>query len=156
MCQGVSINKISVSEQLRNFKSFTNTRSTAQKRVSDFSKMLLQHTQPVVQVLSLQEIFSCCPNIGPCNFYLRGYLKAEIFEHSSRTLEDLNTSNEEEVVQITSATLEKIMCFPRKSQYVYNPPRRDDIIFKSLKKLHDITILTNIFFYYFIFFLPAF
>lgn len=100
------------------------------------SRAILQEMFPG-QVVSLHEPIPWpprSPDLSPCDFYLWGYLKAEVFKHRPRTLVDLKTAIEEEIAQITSTTLEKVMrnfherlnmCVARQGHHL------QDIIFKT-------------------------
>lgn len=89
------------------------------------------------QVVSLREPIQWpthSPDLSPWDFFLWGYLKAEVFKHCPRTLEDLTTAIEEGVAQITPAILQKFgrkfykrlnMCIARQCHHL------NDIIFES-------------------------
>lgn len=74
------------------------------------------------------------PDLSPCDFFLWGYLKAEVFKHRPRTIEELKEAIVEEIAQIDDGMLARVMenfrerlqlCIAREGRHL------DDIIFKS-------------------------
>lgn len=49
------------------------------------------------------------PDIAPCDFFLWGYLKAEVFKHRPTTLLQLKNCIRQEIAQIPLAMLERVM-----------------------------------------------
>lgn len=48
------------------------------------------------------------PDLTPCDFFLWGYLKAEVFKHRPRNLQDLKQAIRDEVQRIPQAMLERV------------------------------------------------
>ncbi|KAK3875203.1 hypothetical protein Pcinc_011476 [Petrolisthes cinctipes] len=48
------------------------------------------------------------PDLSICDYFLWGYLKARVYEHKPRTLEDLKEAIRVEVAEIDRAMLERV------------------------------------------------
>ena len=48
------------------------------------------------------------PDLSICDYFLWGYLKARVYEHKPRTLDDLKEAIRVEVTQIDRAMLERV------------------------------------------------
>jgi hypothetical protein len=42
----------------------------------------------------------CSPDLSPCNYFLRGYLKSEVFKHQPRTIEQPKDAIRQEIAAI--------------------------------------------------------
>ncbi|KAL4096725.1 hypothetical protein QTP88_021620 [Uroleucon formosanum] len=49
------------------------------------------------------------PDLSPCDYFLWGYLKAEVFKHRPRTIEELKKTIREEISMIPLDMLAKVM-----------------------------------------------
>jgi len=49
------------------------------------------------------------PDLSPCDYFLWGYLKAEVFKHRPRTIEDLKEAIRQEISTIPLDMLAKVM-----------------------------------------------
>ena len=88
-------------------------------------------------VISLRQDISWpprSPDLSPCDFFLWGYLKAEVFKHRPRTIEELKEAIVEAIAGIDGGMLARVMenfrerlqmCIAREGRHL------DDIIFKS-------------------------
>jgi hypothetical protein len=77
------------------------------------------------------------PDLSPCAFFLWGYLKAAVFKHRPRTLDQLKEAIQEEIEGISPDMLVRVMenfqerlhmCIGRQGHHL------DDIIFKTQRK----------------------
>ncbi|CAI6345148.1 unnamed protein product [Macrosiphum euphorbiae] len=74
------------------------------------------------------------PDLSPCDYFLWGYLKAEVFKHRPRTIEELKVAIRQEISAIPLDMLARVMdnfrerlymCVARQGNHL------DDIIFKK-------------------------
>jgi hypothetical protein len=74
------------------------------------------------------------PDLSPCDFFLRGYLKAEVFKHRPWSLDQLKEAIQDEIEGISPDMLVRVMensqerlqmCIGRHGHLL------DDIIFKT-------------------------
>ncbi|CAK9810866.1 Mariner Mos1 transposase [Anthophora plagiata] len=89
------------------------------------------------RVISLHEAVQwppCSPDLSPCDFFLWGYLKAEVFKDRPTSLNQLKEAIQEEIEGISSDMLARVMqnfqerlqmCIGRQGHHL------DDIIFKT-------------------------
>ena len=74
------------------------------------------------------------PDLAPCDFFLRGFLKSRVYVNHPRTLKDLKTNIQEEITNITPAMLVRAMTNARHrfTQCMENGGRHlPDFIFKT-------------------------
>jgi len=77
---------------------------------------------------------ACLPNLTPCDFFLRGYLKAEVYKHRPQTLRALKDAIREEAAAIppemTNIVMENFR--ERLRQCIANNGRHlSDVTFKT-------------------------
>lgn len=75
------------------------------------------------------------PDLSPCDFFLWGSLKSRVYVNRPRTLQDLKTNIQEEIANITPATLTRVMTNARNrfTQCMENEGRHlTDLIFKTM------------------------
>jgi hypothetical protein len=74
------------------------------------------------------------PDLSPCDFFLWGYLKAAVFKHRPRTLDQLKEAIQEEIEGLSPDMLVRVMenfqerlhtCIGHQGHHL------DDIIFKT-------------------------
>lgn len=100
------------------------------------SRAVLQKMFPG-RLISLRENITWpprSPDLSPCDYFLWGYLKAEVFKHRPRTIQELKEAIREEISAIPLDMLTKVMenfrerlhmCVARQGNHL------DDIIFKK-------------------------
>jgi hypothetical protein len=72
------------------------------------------------------------PDLSPCDFFLRGYLKAEVFKHRPRSLHQLKEAIQDEIEGISPDMLVRVMeNFQIRLQIGRHGHHLDDIIFKT-------------------------
>jgi hypothetical protein len=73
------------------------------------------------------------PDLSPCDFFLWGYLKAAVFKHRPRTLDQLKEANQEELEGISPDKLLRVVENFQERLHMYigrKGHHLDDIIFK--------------------------
>jgi hypothetical protein len=74
------------------------------------------------------------PDLSPCDFFLWGYLKAEVFKHRPRTLDQLKEAIQEETEGIAPDVLVRVLENFQERLYMcigHQGHHLDDIIFKT-------------------------
>ena len=72
------------------------------------------------------------PDLVPCDFFLCGYLKGEVYKHRPRNLLELKMAIREEIQQITPAMTVRVMRNFRRhfNSYINTQgPHMDDVVF---------------------------
>ena len=73
------------------------------------------------------------PDLAPCDFFLWGYLKGEVYKHRRCNLVELKTEIREEIQQITPAMTVRVMNFRRRLNSCINTQghhTEDDVFHK--------------------------
>ncbi|KAL4130614.1 hypothetical protein QTP88_008035 [Uroleucon formosanum] len=123
-------------EEYENNDVFWFQQDGATAHTARWSRAVLQKMFPG-RLVSLRENITWpprSPDLSPCDYFLWGYLKAEVFKHQPRTIEELKKTIRQEISRIPLDMLAKMMenfrerlqmCVARQGNHL------DDIIFKK-------------------------